>query len=57
MNIPGVPESNWRVRTTAETLAGIDKAYYKEINRLYRRDGGNSFLRRGEQPAGEEPAD
>ena len=57
MNIPGVPESNWRVRTTAETLAGIDKAYYKEINRLYRRDGGNSFLRRGEQPSGEEPAD
>ena len=35
MNIPGVPENNfWRITFRAETLAGIDKAYYKEINRL-----------------------
>lgn len=38
MNIPGVPELNWRYRTTAETLAQIDKAYFIKINRLYRRN-------------------
>ena len=37
MNIPGVPESNWRFRTTADTMAQIDHAYYREINRLFRR--------------------
>lgn len=37
MNIPGVPELNWRYRTTEETLAQIDTAYYQKINRLYRR--------------------
>ena len=38
MNIPGVPESNWRVRATADTFAGVDAAYFREINRLYRRN-------------------
>lgn len=38
MNIPGVPELNWRYRTTEETLNQIDKAYFKKINRLYRRN-------------------
>lgn len=37
MNIPGVPQDNWRFRTTVETLDQIDGAYYREINRLYRR--------------------
>ncbi len=37
MNIPGVPEKNWRFRTTAETIAAVDKEYFKKINSLYRR--------------------
>ncbi len=37
MNIPGVPEKNWRVRTTMETLKNIDSNYFKEINSVYRR--------------------
>lgn len=37
MNIPGVPESNWRFRTTGETIEGIDRPYFREINRLFRR--------------------
>ncbi len=37
MNIPGVPQDNWRFRTTVETLDQIDGAYYREINCLYRR--------------------
>ncbi len=37
MNIPGVPEKNWRFRTTAETINNIDKAYFRKINSLYRR--------------------
>ena len=37
MNIPGVPEKNWRYRTTKETIDSIDKAYYKKINTLYKR--------------------
>lgn len=37
MNIPGVPEKNWRFRTTADTIRNIDKNYYKKINSLYRR--------------------
>lgn len=37
MNIPGVPEKNWRFRTTAETIRSIDKDYFRKINSLYRR--------------------
>lgn len=37
MNIPGVPEKNWRFRTTMETINNIDKDYYRKINSLYRR--------------------
>lgn len=37
MNIPGVPEKNWRFRTTAETINSVDKEYFKKINSLYRR--------------------
>lgn len=37
MNIPGVPQKNWRFRTTTETMEAMDSAYYRHINRLYRR--------------------
>lgn len=37
MNIPGVPEKNWRFRTTADTINNIDRDYFKHINALYRR--------------------
>ncbi|MCM1113927.1 MAG: 4-alpha-glucanotransferase [Clostridium sp.] len=37
MNIPGVPEKNWRFRTTMETIKNIDTDYFKKINSLYRR--------------------
>jgi 4-alpha-glucanotransferase len=37
MNIPGVPEKNWRFRTTADTIANIDADYFRHINSLYRR--------------------
>jgi len=37
MNIPGVPEKNWRFRTTMDTINNIDKDYYRKINSLYRR--------------------
>lgn len=37
MNIPGVPEKNWRYRTTRETIDAVDTAYFKTINSLYRR--------------------
>lgn len=37
MNIPGVPEKNWRFRTTMDTICEIDGAYFKKINALYRR--------------------
>lgn len=37
MNIPGVPEKNWRFRTTIETINGIDTEYFKYINNLYKR--------------------
>ena len=37
MNIPGVPEKNWRFRTTKETINNIDKEYFKKINSLFRR--------------------
>ncbi|MCD7775332.1 MAG: 4-alpha-glucanotransferase [Clostridiales bacterium] len=37
MNIPGVPEKNWRFRTTKETIDSIDREYFKRINSLFRR--------------------
>ena len=37
MNIPGQPENNWRFRTTADTIAQLDEAYFKKINTLFRR--------------------
>jgi 4-alpha-glucanotransferase len=37
MNIPGVPQKNWRFRTTVETIDNIDSEYYKKINSVYRR--------------------
>ena len=37
MNIPGVPEKNWRFRTTSQTIDNIDKDYFRKINALYRR--------------------
>lgn len=37
MNIPGVPDKNWRFRTTADTIKNMDKEYFKKINSLYRR--------------------
>ena len=37
MNIPGVPEKNWRFRTTAETINALDAEYFRKINALYRR--------------------
>ena len=38
MNIPGVAEKNWRFRTTEETVDAVDTAYYKKINRIFKRD-------------------
>lgn len=37
MNIPGVPEKNWRFRTTKETIEKTDREYFRKINALYRR--------------------
>ncbi len=37
MNIPGVPDKNWRYRTTTEILECVDTSYFKHINALYRR--------------------
>ena len=37
MNIPGVPKDNWRFRTTFETVNGVDKEYFRRINRLFFR--------------------
>ena len=37
MNIPGVPDKNWRFRTTDDTIRSIDKDYFRKINSLYRR--------------------
>lgn len=37
MNIPSVPEKNWRFRTTNETIDSIDTEYFKKINAVYRR--------------------
>lgn len=37
MNIPGVPEKNWRFRTTQDTINNIDSDYFRRINSLFRR--------------------
>lgn len=37
MNIPGTSEENWSFRIGEEGLNGIDKRYFAEINRVYRR--------------------
>lgn len=37
MNVPGTVNDNWSFRISEEGLNSIDKAYYREINRLYRR--------------------
>ncbi len=37
MNIPGVPEKNWRFRTTTETINSIDMEYFRKLNSVYRR--------------------
>jgi len=37
MNIPGTASGNWRIRFSREDLDSIDNAWYKELNRLYRR--------------------
>ena len=37
MNIPGTAEKNWAFRISKEGLDSIDKAYYREINHIYRR--------------------
>lgn len=37
MNIPSVPEKNWRFRTTADTINSIDIEYFKKLNSVYRR--------------------
>ena len=37
MNIPGVPDKNWRFRTTQETIDNLDLDYFRHINSLFRR--------------------
>ena len=37
MNIPGTAEKNWAFRISHDGLNSIDKAYYREINHIYRR--------------------
>jgi 4-alpha-glucanotransferase len=37
MNIPGVPDLNWRFRTTKQTIDNIDADYFKKINSTFRR--------------------
>lgn len=37
MNVPGVPEQNWRFRTTMDTINQIDGQYFRHINHLFRR--------------------
>lgn len=37
MNIPGVPEKNWRFRTTSDTINSVDVEYFRKINSVYRR--------------------
>ncbi len=37
MNTPGVAQGNWAFRFTREQLERVDRHYYAELNRLYRR--------------------
>lgn len=37
MNIPGTTKENWAFRISQDGLNSIDKAYYREINYIYRR--------------------
>lgn len=37
MNVPGVPELNWRFRTTDETIGKVDFQYFRRINGLFGR--------------------
>ncbi len=37
MNIPGTSEDNWSFRIGQEGLDGIDRRYFAEINRIYKR--------------------
>ena len=37
MNIPGVPNKNWRFRTTQDTIDNLDLDYFRHINSLFRR--------------------
>lgn len=37
MNVPGVPDENWRFRTTQETINNIDFNYFRHINSIFRR--------------------
>ena len=37
MNTPGTSEKNWTVRFSDDALNAIDKAYFREINSVYRR--------------------
>lgn len=37
LNTPGKTENNWRFRITENQLSGIDRAYWKELNRTYGR--------------------
>ena len=37
MNRPGVAEGNWEFRLTDQAFAGIDAAYLRQLNDLYKR--------------------
>lgn len=37
MNTPGTSKDNWTFRISDDALSGIDEAYFKEINWVYRR--------------------
>jgi len=37
MNIPGVPEANWRYRATQDVIDGVDLDYFRRINHLFGR--------------------
>lgn len=36
-NTPGTSENNWTYRVTREQLSGIDKNYWKKLNKMYAR--------------------
>ena len=37
MNHPGTAEGNWCFRITHDALSSIDRNFYRELNRLYKR--------------------